>query len=101
MKLIASGYNTFENLGVGGTNPGYVQIGDEIISYTGVNGRTLTGVTRGVDNTTIATHSSGELVYKYELDGVSLRRINREHQLINVTAYRTLMNHLLDLIITT
>ena len=86
LETDASEYNTFENLGVGGTNPGYVQIGDELISYTGVNGRTLTGVTRGVDNTTIASHTSGELVYKYELNGVSLRRINREHRLINVTA---------------
>jgi|TARA_R100000030_G_scaffold61725_1_gene46697 hypothetical protein len=77
-------FKTFENIGVAGTNPGYVRIGDEIISYTGVNGRTLTGITRGVDNTTLSTHSLGELIYKYELDGVSLRRINREHQLANV-----------------
>jgi hypothetical protein len=81
---LATNFETFENLGVGGTNPGYVKIGDEIISYTGVNGRTLTGVTRGIDNTTIATHSSGELIYKYELNGVSLRRINTSHQLANV-----------------
>ena len=77
-------FKTFENIGVAGTNPGYVRIGDEIISYTGVNGKTLTGITRGVDNTTLSTHSSGELIYKYELNGVSLRRINKEHQLINV-----------------
>jgi len=81
---LATNFETFENLGVGGTNPGYVKIGDEIISYTGVNGRTLTGVTRGIDNTTISTHSSGELVYKYELNGVSLRRINTSHLLANV-----------------
>jgi len=86
LETVATEFNTFENLGVGGTNPGYVKIGDEIIGYTGVNGRTLTGVTRGVDNTTIATHASGELIYKYELNGVSLRRINREHQLIQVNS---------------
>jgi hypothetical protein len=83
---LATDFETFENLGVGGTNPGYVKIGDEIISYTGVNGRTLTGVTRGIDNTTIATHSSGELIYKYELNGVSLRRINTSHLLANVVS---------------
>ena len=83
-NAINSGYATFENIGVGGTNPGYVKIGDEIISYTGTNGRTLTGITRGVDNTIITRHNTGELVYKYELDGVSLRRINTEHQLANV-----------------
>ena len=82
----ANGYNTFENIGVAGTNPGYVRIGEEIISYTGTNGRTLTGITRGVDNTTITRHNPGELVYKYELDGVSLRRINTEHLLANVNA---------------
>ena len=86
LETVATDFNTFENLSIGGTNPGYVKVGEEIISYTGVNGRTLTGVTRGVDNTTIATHSSGELIYKYELNGVSLRRINREHQLIQVNS---------------
>ena len=85
LETPATNFTTFENLGVGGTNPGYVKVGDEIISYTGVNGRTLTGITRGVDNTTISTHEIGELIYKYELDGVSLRRINRQHQLANVT----------------
>ena len=86
LETAATDYETFENLGVGGTNPGYVKIGNEIISYTGTSGRTLTGVTRGVDNTTIGTHAADELVYKYELNGVSLRRINREHQLIQVNS---------------
>ncbi len=82
----ATEFTTFENIGVGATNPGYIKIGDELISYNGVNGRTLTGVVRGVDNTTIATHDLGELVTKYQLNGVSLRRINRQHQLSNVNA---------------
>jgi len=43
-----------------GTN--FVQIGSEEISYTGVTGNTLTGVTRGVRNTTAATHSNGATV---------------------------------------
>ena len=79
-------FNTFENIGVGATNPGYVKIGDEIISYTGVNGGTLTGIVRGVDNTIVTTHELGELISKYEFNGVSLRRINRQHQLSNVAA---------------
>ena len=37
-----------------GTN--YIQIGSEEISYTGITGSTLTGVTRGVRNTTAASH---------------------------------------------
>ena len=86
LSKAATGYKTFENIGVAGTNPGYVKVGEEIISYTGTNGRTLTGITRGVDNTVISAHNANELVYKYELDGVSLRRINTEHLLANVNA---------------
>ncbi len=84
LEGLADEFETFENLGVGGTNPGYVRVGDEIIGYTGVNGRTLTGITRGIDNTIISNHSQGELIYKYQLDGVSLRRINNTHLLANV-----------------
>ena len=40
----------------------YVQIGTEEISYTGISGNTLTGVTRGVRNTTAASHSDGDTV---------------------------------------
>ena len=40
----------------------FVQIGSEEISYTGITGNTLTGVTRGVRNTTAATHSNGATV---------------------------------------
>jgi hypothetical protein len=43
-----------------GTN--FVQIGSEEISYTGITGNTLTGVTRGVRNTTAASHSNGATV---------------------------------------
>ena len=46
---------------------------------------TLTGVTRGVDSTNTLTHASGDSVHKYELNGVSLRRINTDHNLTNVT----------------
>jgi len=80
-----SNFGSFENLGIGTTNPGYAKIGDEIIEYTGVSANTLTGITRGIDNTVISTHDSGELVYKYELGGVSLRRINTTHDLTEVT----------------
>ena len=43
-----------------GTN--FIQIGTEEISYTGISTNTLTGVTRGVRNTTAATHSAGATV---------------------------------------
>ena len=43
-----------------GTN--FIQIGTEEISYTGISTNTLTGVTRGVRNTTAATHSNGATI---------------------------------------
>ena len=43
-----------------GTN--YIQVGTEEISYTGISTNTLTGVTRGVRNTTAASHSAGAAI---------------------------------------
>jgi len=83
---IPTHFNTFENIGVAGTNPGYVKIGDEIIEYTGVDGSALVGVTRGIDNTVVQNHEKGESIFKYELNGVSLRRINTTHELSNVNS---------------
>jgi hypothetical protein len=40
----------------------YIQIGTEEISYTGISTNTLTGVTRGVRNTTAASHADGATV---------------------------------------
>lgn len=40
----------------------FIQIGTEEIQYTGISGNTLTGVTRGVRNTTAALHSAGATV---------------------------------------
>ncbi len=43
-----------------GTN--FIQIGSEEISYTGISGNSLSGVTRAVRNTTAASHSGGATV---------------------------------------
>ena len=75
------GFTEFENVGVAVSNPGYVRIGKEIISYTGLNNNTLTGVVRGVDGTKPSIYPTETLVHKYEMNGVSLRRINRTHEL--------------------
>ena len=45
----------------------------------------LTGVQRAQDNTNAESHFSGSSVEKYELGGVSLRRINKTHDLRDVT----------------
>ena len=44
------------------TSSGTVQIGDEKITYTGVDGTNLTGCTRGAASTSAASHSSGDTV---------------------------------------
>ena len=84
-SISPTNFGEFEGVGVGATNPGYVKIGSEVIKYTGVTGNTLTGITRGIDNTPTERHTVNNLVYKYELNGVSLRRINREHSLADTT----------------
>ena len=79
----ASSFTSFENVGVGTTNAGYIKIGDEIIEYTNVTGNTLGGdIVRG-DNP--KTYPVGTPVYKYELAGVNLQRINRTHDMSDVT----------------
>ena len=40
----------------------YIQVGSEEISYTGISGNDLTGITRAVRNSTRAAHSSGATV---------------------------------------
>ena len=79
------GFDTFENLSVSSGNPGYIKIDGEIISYTGTTATTLTGIVRGIDSTEVVNHVKDVLVEKYELNGVSLRRINRIHSLEQAT----------------
>jgi hypothetical protein len=69
----------FEGIPVGANNPGYLLIEDEIVKYEGIGDGVITSITRGEDSTIPVNYSSGTLVYKYELDGVSLRRINKTH----------------------
>ena len=51
----------FTNSGTGGA-----EIDSEIISYTGVNGNTLTGVVRGINGTAAVAHTSGANVQQNE-----------------------------------
>jgi len=83
----SSNFGTFENVGVGTTNRGYLLIGNEVISYTETSSGTIGGeIQRAVaaslgTGTTSRTYPVGTPVYKYELSGVSLRRINTTHYL--------------------
>ncbi len=81
------GFTQFEGTQVSALNPGYIIIGREIMEYNQVNGDTLTISQRGIDPTlngalySIPRYSEGTLVYKYEFNGISLRRINKIHNL--------------------
>ena len=79
--LSTSGFETFEGGLVSPSNPGYVIIGNEVIKYTGVSGNNLTTLTRKIDGTQDQSYNSGTYVYKYEFNGISLRRLNKEHNL--------------------
>ena len=79
----ASEFSTFEQVGVGTTNVGFVKIGEEIIEYSNVAGNTIGGeITRGSN---AASYPVGTPVFKYELGGVNLKRINKTHDLSDVT----------------
>jgi len=77
----SSNFGTFEGITVSASNPGYAKIGNEIIKYEGVSSGTLTisSSGRGTDSTVVQSHSVNSIVSKYELNGISLRRINRIH----------------------
>ena len=84
----ASEFSTFEQVGVGTTNVGFVQIGEEVLEYTNVSGNTIGGeITRGSNP---ASYPVGTPVYKYELGGVNLKRINKTHTLSDVTKSDTI-----------
>ena len=83
----STGFNFFEGAQVTASNPGYALIGNEVLKYTSVGTNQLSGtITRGNDNTFARTYPIGTPVQKYELSGVSLRKINTQHSLINVTS---------------
>ena len=87
------GFTNFEGVAVSGSNPGYVIIGNEVIQYTGVSGNTITTLTRSIDGTQAQSANAGVAVYKYEFNGVSLRRINKTHNFADVDV----INHPINL----
>ncbi len=63
------------------TTSGYVKINSEIIYYNSVTTNQLGIGTRGIDGTTVRTHNTNDLAYKYELNGLSLKNINTDHNM--------------------
>ena len=87
------GFTNFEGVTVSSSNPGYLIIGNEVIQYTGVSGNSITTLARGIDATQAQSANVGVAVYKYEFNGVSLRRINKTHNFAEVDT----TNHPIDL----
>jgi hypothetical protein len=85
-----STFTTFENAPVSPSNPGYAEIGREIISYTGVENGQLIGITRGIDSTRPFSNKGKTRVRKYENNGISLRRINKIHYLSDALVPRSI-----------
>ena len=82
-------FQTFEGIH---TARGYALINNEIIQYTNVTAGvspagTLTISNRSIDGTIKIAHNSGDSIQAYQVNGVSLTRINREHD-IPATSYR-------------
>ena len=79
----ATTFSSFEGVGVGTTNAGYLLIGEEIIQYTNVSGNSIGGsIIRGSEP---RSYPVGTPVFKYENSGINLNRINTTHNLNNVT----------------
>ena len=74
----STNFATFEGVPVSSTNPGLVKIGNEIISYEGTGSGTLTIASNGRAQfgTKSIEHQNNKRVIKYEIGGVSLRRIS-------------------------
>jgi len=76
-----SNFSTFEGVPVSSLNPGYIKIDSEIIKYATVGYGSLENITRSQDSTVAIYHPENSLIYKYEVNGVSLRRINTTHDI--------------------
>ena len=66
------------------TTQGFVKINSEIIFYDSIATNQLGIGTRGVDGTIPRTHDTGDRLFKYELNGMSLRSINNNHDMASM-----------------
>ena len=76
-------FTNFEGTAVGAGHTGYLLIDREVISYNSINGNdiTISPSNRAIDSSFKSNHSSTSLVRKYEFNGLSLRRINTDHNI--------------------
>ena len=77
-------WTTLNGQPVSEQNRGYLKIGEEIISYTGVSGNAFTGISRGALNTTAVQHAANERVECYNINGIRLDYFNKIHTISKV-----------------
>lgn len=63
------------------TSAGYVLVDNEVMYYNSIGDGTLGIATRGAEGTTAVLHSSGDEIYPYEFNGISLTQINKVHDI--------------------
>ena len=80
----SEGWDVIDNATVTQANPGFVRIGDEIISYSGVATSQLTGCVRGQFGTQAESHATGTVVECFQLNGILLNDINKVHTITKV-----------------
>ena len=78
------GWSVINNASVSVDNPGFIKVGEEIISYSGITGSSLTGCLRGQLNTVARSHQGGAVVECFQVNGVRLDQINKIHTISKV-----------------
>jgi hypothetical protein len=71
-------FGTFEGIS---TSRGYALVENEVVLYTNITGGVLEIGQRGVNGTSIIPHPSGSVICPYEINGVSLTKINKTFNL--------------------
>ena len=76
-------FGTFEGIS---TSRGFVKVNNEIIFYDSITaaggGAGTLGIgTRGIDSSLVRSHANGSEIFPYELNGVSLTKINTQHNM--------------------
>jgi len=79
-------FATFEGISA---STGFVKINNEIIYYNSIGSGSLGIGTRGVDGSLVRTHNIDDLCQKYELNGISLTKINKTHDMPTDTTLKS------------
>jgi hypothetical protein len=78
-------FANFEGAAVGSANTGYLLIDKEIIAYETIAGNVITIESRNFNNSVtgslLSTHAQNTNVFKYEVNGVSLLKVNKVHNI--------------------